>query len=83
MNDTQILALIREALFEVAPTRSEEFATVELETTIDDLALDSIALMEMVGFIEDKVETTFEEDELATVKKVADLARLVRAGAAA
>lgn len=82
MTDTEVLALIRQALNEVAPTRSEEFASVTLDTKIEDLALDSIAVMEMVSAIEDKLETMFEEAELAKVQKIADLAKLVRAAKA-
>ena len=78
MNDTQILALIRDALFEVAPTRKDDFAKITLETRIDELRLDSIATMEMVGFVEDKLETTFEEDQLARVQKLEDLAKIIR-----
>ena len=51
MDDAQILNLIKEALFEVAPNRKEEFEDLELDETIEDLALDSIATMEMVGFL--------------------------------
>lgn len=78
MNDDQILALIKEALFDVAPARKEEFEEIEMDTTIEDLALDSIATMEMVGFLEDKVEATFPDEDLSTVSSVADLARLIR-----
>lgn len=82
MNDTEILVIIRGALTEVAPTRKEEFASATLEMKIEDLALDSIATMEMVSAIEDKLETTFEEAELAKVSKLGDLARLMRAARA-
>jgi len=42
-----------------------------------DLALDSIAIMEMIGVLEDRVGTTWPEDELLKVQTVADLAKLV------
>jgi len=80
MNDEQVLALVKEALFEVAPNRKEEFDEIELSDTIEDLALDSIATMEMVGFLEDKTEKTFPDEELAKVNTVLDLANLVRHG---
>ena len=76
------LELIQAALFEVAPKRKTEFANLDLQARFSDLALDSIAIMEMVGFIEDRLEHTFTEDELARVKTVDDLARLIRAAAA-
>ena len=78
MTDAEILTLIREALHEVAPTRDADFAGISLTTPIAELALDSIATMEMVGTIEDRLETTFEEDQLARVQTVGDLAKIVQ-----
>lgn len=80
MDDVQVLNLIKEALFEVAPNRKEEFEDLVLTETIEDLALDSIAIMEMVGFLEDKTEKTFPDEDLAQVNSLNDLATLVRAG---
>lgn len=80
MDDAQILNLIKEALFEVAPNRKEEFEDLTIDTTIEDLALDSIATMEMVGFLEDKTEKTFPDEDLAQVNSLEDLASLVRIG---
>jgi len=80
MDDNQILQLIKEALFEVAPNRKEEFDELTLGDEIEDLALDSIATMEMVGFLEDKTEKTFPDEDLAKVNSIGDLATLVRSG---
>ncbi len=65
MNDTEMLALIKEALHDVAPSRAADFENIELANTIDDLSLDSIATMEMVSFLEDKTGATFPDEELA------------------
>ena len=81
MDDAQILKLIKEALFEVAPSRKEEFdEELTFDMSIEDLALDSIATMEMVGFLEDKTEKTFPDEELAQVNSIQDLASLVKFG---
>ena len=69
MNEAKILALIQEALFEVAPTRQEEFAELTLDAKVEDLALDSIAIMEMVGFVEDR---------LAQLQTLRDLGKLIQ-----
>jgi len=76
MTDQQILAMIREALFEVAPNK--QFGEITLDSTIQDLHLDSIAIMEMVGFLEDQVDTTFPDEDLAKVQALKDLAALMR-----
>ena len=78
MNDEQIMALVREALGSVAPTRTADFAKITADTKIEALGLDSIATMEMVNFIEEKIEVTFPDEELAKVQKIADLVGLVR-----
>lgn len=80
MNDSDIISLIQSALASVAPNRTADFANIKLDTTIESLGLDSIATMEMVGFLEDEVSTTFADEELAKVSKVSDLAGLVRGG---
>lgn len=80
MTDLEVISLIKEALHEVAPTRASEFENISLEQTIEDLSLDSIATMEMVGFLEDRVDSTFPDEELAKVRAVRDLAALIRGG---
>ncbi len=80
MNDAEVLALIKEALNDVAPGREADFAKVTLTSSIEDLGLDSIATMEMVGYLEEKVDTTFPDEELAKVASVADLSKLIRDG---
>ncbi len=80
MSETNVLDLIKSALSEVAPNRAEEFEEIALSDTIEDLALDSIATMEMVGSLEDKVGKTFPDEDLAKVTTVGDLAKLVSTG---
>jgi len=80
MNNDTVLSMIKEALTKVAPNRKEEFDEIELSDTIEDLALDSIATMEMVGELEDNTGKTFPDEELAKVNTVQDLANLVQNG---
>ncbi len=78
MQHEEIIALVRQALGEVAPTRTADFVGITAETRIDALGLDSIATMEMVSFIEERIEVTFPDDELARVQKVGDLVALIQ-----
>ncbi len=82
MNDPQIVAMIQDALASVAPNRKADFAAIKLDQTIESLGLDSIATMEMVGAIEDKVSSTFPDEELAKVQTLGDLAKLIRSAGA-
>jgi acyl carrier protein len=78
VNDLQALGLIKEALLDVAPTRGREFDAIGLDTEIEALAMDSVATMEMVGFIEDRLARTFPDEELSGVRTLRDLVRLIR-----
>ncbi len=80
MDDAEVLSLIRQALDEVAPDRADQFEKVTLATEIKDLDIDSIVTLEMVGSIEDRLASTFDEDELAKVKNLGDIAALIRTG---
>lgn len=80
MSDAETLALIKDALNEVAPGREADFAKVTTDTSIADLGLDSIATMEMVGILEERIEQTFPDEELAKVNSVAHLIKLIHDG---
>lgn len=79
MTDAQILELVKKALHDVEPERTDDWAEVTLDRTIQSLELDSIKTMEMVGFLEDHTDVIFEDDELSRVVSLGDLARLIQA----
>jgi acyl carrier protein len=79
MNDAHILDLIQKALTEVVPDRAADWSAVTLDKTIEELGLDSIATMEMVGFLEDETGVTFPDEALPKVNALSDLAALVKA----
>lgn len=80
MNDTEALSMIREALVEVAPDREADFADLALSMSIEDLELDSVTTMEMVGVLEERLDTTFPDEELPQVNTLADIGSLMRGG---
>lgn len=80
MDNDKVLSLIKSALAEVAPNRKNDFENVTLDTTIESLGLDSIATMEMVGFLEEEGDTTFPDEDLARVNALSDLAKLLTNG---
>lgn len=82
MTDEQILTLVTDALDEVAPGRSKELAGKGLQTSIRDLGIDSVATMEMVGCIEERLDVTFPDEELVSVNSLTDLAGMIRRNAA-
>jgi acyl carrier protein len=80
MTDADLLDLLRRALHEVDPERADDWAELTLDRTIASLGLDSIKTMEMVGFVEDETDVTFDDEELADVETLAQLVALVRRG---
>ena len=80
MNDAEILDLLKKALLEVAPGRAKDFENISVETTIEELDIDSVSTMEMVGFLEEQTDKTFPDEDLSRVHKLGDLATLIRGG---
>jgi acyl carrier protein len=73
--DEEIIALFKKAVFEVDQKKLGELT---LETEISALGLDSVATMEVIGALEEKLSVRFPDEELATLKSVGDLTALVR-----
>lgn len=77
MNDQEMLGLFKQALDDVVPGKSGQWDHVTLDTTIDDLSVDSVTFMELVGFVEDKTGKVFPDNELANLTSFRDLASLI------
>ncbi|MCB9788999.1 MAG: acyl carrier protein [Deltaproteobacteria bacterium] len=78
MNDSEILTLMTQALDSVAPGWSKEVRELRMDLKMRDLSIDSVATMEMVGYVEEELGVTFPDEDLARVNKVGDLAALIR-----
>ena len=77
MNDAEILRVIREAIVFAVPAL--EGAELKSEDTIGQLGISSIAVLEIVGYVEDKLGIRFPDDELAQLNTIGGLADLIRA----
>lgn len=73
MTNPNNITLIRNALAEVVPERTNDWSTVELSATIESLGLDSIQTMEMVSAIEDATGKTFSDEDLPKINTLGDL----------
>lgn len=74
-SDEDIIKLFKAAVFEVDQKKLGE---VTPSTEIAQLGLDSVATMEVIGALEEKLSVRFPDEELATLKSVGDLTALVR-----
>jgi acyl carrier protein len=63
-----------EALEEVA---DREVGPLTVERSLADLGLDSVAMAELLVVLEDKLEVTLDEGELASIKTLGDIQALV------
>mgnify|MGYP001822953014 CR=1 FL=1 len=69
--ESQLIDLLRQALEQPLP---ELTASTDL---IDELALESIQVMDFIAEVEDHYDIIIEVDRLATVRTIADMAGLV------
>jgi acyl carrier protein len=76
-----VLALFREAVYQAGGIKLDKLT---LDTTIADLALDSIAVMESIAILEDRLGIRIADEDLARLTCLRDIDALVtksRAGA--
>jgi acyl carrier protein len=77
MHDEDILRLIKQTLCSIVPEQTDRFSKLTLTTPVKQLDIDSISTTEMIGQIEDALGTTFDEHDLANVKTLGDIAKLI------
>lgn len=77
MTTQEITDLIKSAIDEVAPGKSANFNPSNLDTSIREAGIDSVASMEMIAVIEEELEINFADDELAGINTFTDLVNLV------
>lgn len=77
-SDEDILALIRSAYTYAKPEMAAESARITLDSKLSDLHIQSVAALEMSGFIEEKLSIQFSDDELAMLNGISDMAALIR-----
>jgi acyl carrier protein len=78
MTDNQILTLLQEAFKIAAPEESQAVEALRIDSTLGEFGISSIASLEMAGYVEEKLDIQFADDELsqiATIKGFVDLIR--------
>jgi acyl carrier protein len=75
MSDVDVIGLFKQAALEV---HGRELGALEATTEISTLALDSVAVMEMTGCLEDKLKIRIPDEELAEVETLGQLDTLIR-----
>ncbi|MEP6801523.1 MAG: acyl carrier protein [Acidobacteriota bacterium] len=76
MNDAEIKTLIGEAVAFADPRLVGK--PLSENDTIAELGITSIAVLEIVGYLEDKLGVRFPDDELAQLNTIGGLSNLIR-----
>jgi acyl carrier protein len=74
MNEEQVLQLVRDKLDEI---KVEGAAEAAMDTTWEELDVDSLDLVELVQSLEDEYGIRIDDEQLKPVKTVGDAVRLV------
>ncbi len=72
-----VINLIKQAFLYALPEKKELGDRVSLDSTIKELGIQSVSALEMAGFIEEKLDVQFRDDELMGISKLRDLADLI------
>ncbi len=72
--NTDLVALFTQVATEVD---KREFSNVTMDSVISDLGLDSLAMMQIVGEMELRLNVTIPDEDLVRLGTVADLAKVV------
>lgn len=80
MAQVNIVTLFAQAALEV---NGRQLDGLTRDTVISRLGLDSVAVMELVSYFEEKLDVRLPDEDLAQVKTLGDLGALVKAQAPA
>ena len=69
-----VIALFQKAALEVS---GKTLTNLTNETVINKLGLDSVAVMELVSYFEEKLAIRMPDEDIATIQTLGDLAKLV------
>lgn len=75
MSKLDFFTLFRQAASEVS---GNGFDSLDKATTLSDIGLDSVAAMEFVGYLEERLEVRLPDEELANIDTLGDLEVLLQ-----
>ena len=75
MSTINVTQLFTQAAFEVSGKKLDGLSK---DSVISRLGLDSVAVMELVGYVEEKLDVRLPDEDLAQVQTVGDLGALLQ-----
>ena len=80
MSSFDFFALFKQAASEVS---GKTFDSLDKSTTLSEIGLDSVGVIELVGYLEEKLDIRLPDEELAGVQTLGGLDDLLRRSTAA
>jgi len=75
MTQKDVLKVLQETLEEV---ENRSFSHISEQTTVTDLEVDSVTMMEVIGCLEDDLDIQIPDEKLAGLNTVGDIVAVVR-----
>ncbi|MEC9072675.1 MAG: phosphopantetheine-binding protein [Myxococcota bacterium] len=75
MTQKDVLKVLQETLEEV---ENRSFSHISEQTTVTDLEVDSVTMMEVIGCLEDDLNIQIPDEKLAGLNTVGDIVAVVR-----
>jgi 8-amino-7-oxononanoate synthase len=73
--DQELIHVLKSAVYNIS---LKELGSIDTETKISELGLDSVAVMEVIGLLEEDFSIRIRDEEVAALGSVGDLLNLVR-----
>ena len=73
--DQELIHVLKAAVYS---TNLKELGNIDTKTKISELGLDSVAVMEVIGLLEEDFSIRIKDEEVAALSSVGDLLNLVR-----
>jgi 8-amino-7-oxononanoate synthase len=73
--DQELIGILKAAVYDIS---LREIGDLTPETKISELGLDSVAVMEMIGMLEENLSIHIKDEDVTTLNSVGDLLKLIR-----
>jgi acyl carrier protein len=73
--EAKVVSLFEKAAWEVA---RKKYDSLNVEQKISELGIDSVAMLEVIGFIEEELEIHLPDEKIARVQTLADLSNVIQ-----
>ncbi|AFY47233.1 acyl carrier protein [Nostoc sp. PCC 7524] len=78
MTNDEILDLLKEAFQVAAPEQAAAVDSLTMESMLGEFGVSSIIALEMAGYIEEKLEIQFPDDELDQISSIKSFVKLIQ-----